>query len=38
MLQELAAIVGRRWRRLRQAMAAGANLINETTYWLLLGP
>jgi phospholipid/cholesterol/gamma-HCH transport system permease protein len=32
------ALLGRRGQRLRLAVADGSRLINETTYWLLLGP
>lgn len=38
MLHDLPAMLARRGRRLREAAAAGAKLINETTYWLLVGP
>ncbi len=35
---ELLASLGRWGRRLRLALADGAKLINETTYWLVVGP
>jgi phospholipid/cholesterol/gamma-HCH transport system permease protein len=38
MLQELLALLGRRGLRLRLAAADGAKLINDTTYWMLVGP